>query len=141
VMAPVAETCLLALEGVGGVEALAAAPLERGAAVLAPLWEFLSAHAEPEDVELFAELAGRGVDDPLVLTPAFLLGELGRGLALAVMILLPFVVIDLICAQVLLLLGLSNTPTTVIALPAKIVLFLAADGWSTVIVGLIEGYR
>ena len=59
----------------------------------------------------------------------------------AVMILVPFVVVDLICAQLLVLLGLSTTPTTVIALPAKILLFLAADGWRTVIVGLIEGYR
>ncbi len=141
VMAPVAEACVAGLEQVGGYEAVVAAPLELGARMLAPLWEFLAAHAEPEEVELFAELSGRGGDDPLVLAPAFLVSELGRGLGLAVMILLPFVVVDLICAQVLVLLGLSNTPTAVIALPAKLLLFLAADGWSTVIVGLVEGYR
>lgn len=141
VMAPVAEACLATLDSLGGYAALVAAPLELGSRVLDPLWAFLATHAEPEEIELFSGLAGRGSDDPLVLAPAFLLSELGRGLAIAVMILLPFVVVDLICAQVLVLLGLTNTPTAVIALPAKILLFLAADGWSTVVVGLIEGYR
>ena len=141
IMAPVAEDCFVAYAQAGGYEALVAAPLERGAELLAPLWDFLAVHAEPEEIASFAELAGRSGDDPLVLAPAFLLSELGRGLGLAVVILLPFVVVDLICAQVLVLLGLSNTPTAVIALPAKILLFLAADGWTTVVVGLVEGYR
>ena len=141
VMAPVTEDCLAALDELGGYQALVAAPLELGARTLAPLWEFLATHAKPEEVERFAELSGRGSDEPLVLAPAFLLSELGRGLELAVLILLPFVVVDLICAQVLVLLGLASTPTAVIALPAKILLFLAADGWSTVVVGLVEGYR
>jgi flagellar biosynthesis protein FliP len=141
VMAPVAQGCLTALELAGGIEALTAAPLEIGGELLAPLWEFQRAHAEHEQLELFAELSGRAIDEPVVLVPAFLVSELGRALELAVMILIPFVVVDLMCAQVLVLLGLGTTPTTVIALPAKILLFLAADGWRTVIVGLIEGYR
>jgi flagellar biosynthesis protein FliP len=141
VMAPVAEACLTALELGGGVEALTAAPLELGLELLAPLWEFQRAHAEQDQLELFAELSGRTIDEPVVLVPAFLVSELGRALELAVMILIPFVVVDLICAQLMVLLGLGTTPTTVVALPAKILLFLAADGWRTVIVGLIEGYR
>lgn len=141
VMAPVAEACLLALELAGGLEAVAAAPLELGAEVLGPLWQFLAAQADPKQIDLFAELSGRASDQPAVLVPAFLLSELARGLQLAVMILLPFVVVDLICAQVLVLLGLNQTPTAVVALPAKILLFLAADGWTTVVVGLVEGYR
>lgn len=141
VMGPVIEACLSTLDQLGGYSALAAAPLELAGQVLAPLWEFLARHAEPEQIELFADLSQRRGDEPLVLAPAFLLSELARGLELAVLILLPFVVVDLICAQVLVLLGLANTPTTIIALPAKIVLFLAADGWSTVVVGLVEGYR
>jgi flagellar biosynthesis protein FliP len=141
VMAPVAEACLTALELGGGTAALMAAPLELGRELLAPLWEFQRAHAEQEQLELFAELSGRAIEEPVVLVPAFLVSELGRALELAVMILIPFVVVDLICAQLLVLLGLSTTPTTVVALPAKILLFLAADGWRTVIVALIEGYR
>jgi flagellar biosynthesis protein FliP len=141
VMAPVAEACLIGLELAGGVAALTAAPLELGLELLAPLWEFQRAHAEQAQLELFAELSGREVGEPVVLVPAFLVSELGRALELAVMILIPFVVVDLICAQLLVLLGLSTTPTAVVALPAKILLFLAADGWRTVIVGLVEGYR
>lgn len=141
VMAPVAEACLSALELAGGVEALTAAPLELGRELLTPLWEFQRAHAEQDQLELFAELSGRAIEEPVVLVPAFLVSELGRALELSVMILIPFVVVDLICAQLLVLLGLGTTPTTVVALPAKILLFLAADGWTTVIVGLIEGYR
>lgn len=141
VMAPVAEACMAALELGGGVQALTAAPLELGRELLAPLWEFQRAHAEQDQLELFADLSGRAIEEPVVLVPAFLVSELGRALELAVMILIPFVVVDLICAQLLVLLGLATTPTTVIALPAKILLFLAADGWQTVIVGLIEGYR
>jgi flagellar biosynthesis protein FliP len=141
VMAPVAEACLLALDSVGGIEAVIAAPLQVGDEVLAPLWQFVAAHADPKQIDLFADLSERGPAQPVVLVPAFLLTELARGLQLAVMILLPFVVVDLICAQVLVLLGLNQTPTAVVALPAKILLFLAADGWTTVVVGLVEGYR
>jgi flagellar biosynthesis protein FliP len=141
VMAPVAEGCLAALDLVGGIEAVMAAPLEVGARVLGPLWQFLADHADPTQIEVFADLSERPPEQPAVLIPAFLVSELGRGLQLAVMILLPFVVVDLICAQVLVLLGLNQTPTAVVALPAKILLFLAADGWTTVIVGLVEGYQ
>lgn len=141
VMAPVIERCALALELGGGVEALIDAPLEHGRALLGPLWEFLALHADDDEVALFAELSGGRDDDPSVLVPAFLLSELGRGLSLAVMILLPFVVVDLICAQALVLLGLANVPPPVIALPAKLLVFLAADGWHVIVVGLIEGYR
>ncbi|PRQ07009.1 flagellar type III secretion system pore protein FliP [Enhygromyxa salina] len=141
VMGPVAEACIAALESIGGIEAVIAAPLQVGDEVLSPLWQFLADHADPRQIDVFAELSEREPDQPAVLVPAFLLSELARGLQLAVMILLPFVVVDLICAQVLVLLGLHQTPTAAVALPAKILLFLAADGWTTVIVGLVEGYR
>lgn len=108
---------------------------------LEPLWAFLAEHASEVEVERFAELSDRGVEDPVTLVPAFLVSELGAGLEIAVMILLPFVVVDLIAAELMVLLGLQQTPTAVIGLPAKLCLFLAADGWQTLIVGLIEGYR
>jgi type III secretory pathway component EscR len=141
IMAPIVEACALGIAEFGGLEAIRADPLELGAEALAPLWEFLDSRTDGEDLALFAGETGRSLDDPLVLAPAFLIGELGRGLGLAVAILLPFVAIDLICAQALVLLGLGNTPTAVIALPAKLLVFLAADGWSTVIAALLEGYR
>lgn len=141
VMAPVGEAMLELLTAAGGVEGLAGEPAPRWAELLAPLREFLARHADADQLQLFAELSGRGPDDALSLVPAFLVSELAAGLELALWILLPFVVVDLIAAEVLALLGLQHTPTAVIALPAKILLFLAADGWQTVIVNLVEGYR
>ena len=141
IMAPIVEAIGAAIEQSGGLDLLVAAPLSVGPEVLHPLWGFLAEHADAAEIELFTELAARGADDPLVLIPAFLVSELGRGLSTAVMILLPFVAVDLIAGQVLVLIGQGQTPTAVVALPAKILLFVAADGWATVIVGLVEGYR
>jgi flagellar biosynthesis protein FliP len=140
-MAPIGEALWLNFEDAGGVAGLATASPSAWLELLDPLREFLVAHASDEDRELFAELAGSSPESPLALVPAFLIAELGRGLELAVMILLPFVVIDLIAGQVLVLLGLSQTPTQVLALPAKLLVFLAASGWQTIVVGLIESYR
>lgn len=140
-MAPIGEALWLSFEAAGGLAGLANAPPSAWFDLLAPLRGFLIDHANLEDRQHFAELAGSSNDHPVVLVPAFLIAELGRGLELAVMILLPFVVIDLIAAQVLVLLGLSQTPTSVVALPAKLLVFLAASGWQTIVVGLIESYR
>jgi flagellar biosynthesis protein FliP len=141
VMAPIGEALWLGFEDAGGVEGLGHASLDTWFSLLEPLRGFLSEHAEPEDRRLFAELAGSTTEHPVALVPAFLIGEIGRGLELAVMILLPFVIVDLIAAQTLALLGLAQTPTSVLALPAKLLLFLAASGWQTVVIGLIESYR
>lgn len=140
-MAPIGEALWLGFEDAGGVPGLANAPASAWLELLDPLREFMVVHASDEDRQLFAELAGSSPESPLALVPAFLIAELGRGLELAVMILLPFVVIDLIAGQVLVLLGLSQTPTQVLALPAKLLVFLAASGWQTIVVGLIESYR
>lgn len=143
IMAPVAGATLEAIEAAGGPTALAeasASDLELRA-LFDPLRAFLLDHADPEEIDRVAALAAPGLDEDLALVPAFLLSELRAGLGLAVAILLPFVVVDLIAAELLVLLGLQQTPTKVVALPAKILLFLAADGWQLIVVGLIEGYR
>ncbi len=140
-MAPVSDALLLALAEQGGAAGLLERPASAWLDALAPLSEFMRMHASEDDRLLFAELAGRSPDDPLALVPAFMIAELGRGLELAVLVLLPFVVIDLICAELLALLGLGQTPTSVIALPAKLLIFVAAEGWQTIVIGLIESYR
>lgn len=142
VMLPTARACLAQLELAGGAAALDAAPFTTAARVLEPLWTFMAEQVEPADLELFGELAGAELEPshPARLAPAFLLSQLRAGLALAAMILLPFMVVELICAQALVLLGLSNVSTSAISLPAKLLLFLAADGWTVIVSGLIEGY-
>ncbi|MFV8749218.1 hypothetical protein ACNOYE_01575 [Nannocystaceae bacterium ST9] len=140
-MAPIGEALWLGFEELGGLAGLREAPPATWLDLVEPLRGFLLEHADPEDRKQFAALAGSADDHPVALVPAFLIGELGRGLELAVMILLPFVVVDLLAGQVLVLLGLGQTPTAVLALPAKLLLFLAASGWQTIVVGLIESYR
>jgi len=141
IMAPVGTAVALKLEALGAFQRPEALGLSDWLSALDPLWRFAGEQARSEEVERFAGLTGRALSDPLTVVPAFLVSELGRGLEIAVMILLPFVVVDLIAAESMLLLGLQQTPTAVISLPAKILLFLAADGWRLMIVGLVEGYR
>lgn len=140
-MAPVGEAIWMGIEDAGGLAALEGAPASAWLELLDPLQAFLLDHAALVEREQFAALAGTSSEHPIALVPAFMIGELGRGLELAVMVLLPFVVIDLVAGQVLVLLGLGQTPTALLALPAKLVLFLAASGWQTIVLGLIEGYR
>lgn len=142
VMAPVVEASVAAVDGLGGPAVLAeASSFELWTQVLDPLRQFLTRHAAPEELERFASLAEVEADSDAALIPAFLLSELRAGFGLAVGILVPFVVIDLIAAELLVLLGLQHTPTKVVGLPAKLLLFLAADGWGLIVSALIEGYR
>lgn len=142
VMAPVASACAEALAAL--LDASAAGEgvaLGQWLGTLEPLRGFMATHTDPAELERLATASERGVDDPLILVPAFLVSELGAGLQLAVLVLLPFVVIDLIVAEVQALLGLQQTPSVTFALPAKVLVFLAADGWQLVVVGLVEGYQ
>ncbi len=60
---------------------------------------------------------------------------------MAVLVLVPFVAVDLVVAQAIALWGITSQPQALVTLPLKLLLFLAADGWDVVVVGLVEGYR
>ncbi|MCB9570212.1 MAG: hypothetical protein H6710_23880, partial [Myxococcales bacterium] len=111
-----------------------------GPDLLAPLRDFLINNTDPAELDFFAATQGLAADHPLVVVPAFLVSELGEALHMAVVILLPFAIVDLIVAQLFLLLGLPNQPLALVSLPLKVLLFLAIGGWQAVISGLIEGY-
>jgi type III secretion protein R len=85
---------------------------------------------------------GRDVagDETWVLAPAFLTTELREAFAIAVLIFIPFLVIDLVVALSLAALGLQLTQPQVVALPLKLLLFVAVDGWRLLIEGLLRGY-
>jgi flagellar biosynthesis protein FliP len=140
VMAPVALETLQVIEAVGGIEAMQAGGLGIAAAIFEPLRAFVQVHAAPDEVQFFAQLQGRAATDPLVLVPAFLVTELAEAMAMAVVIIVPLVLVDLLTAQVLVLWGLVNQPTAVVTVPLKLLLFLAVGGWDVVIGGLVEGY-
>jgi type III secretion protein R len=137
IMGPVAAASLEALAAAGGIDNLTQGPGSQIAAVLAPLQEFLARHADPAELDFFVDLQNVPAGHPLALVPAFLVTELGEALQISLLILVPFVLVDL----VLLLLGIgSGVSQPLVGLPLKIALFLAVGGWDVIVRGLVEGY-
>jgi type III secretion protein R len=147
VMSPVAEESL-ALARAASAErgaAGAAAALERAAE---PLRAFLSRHARPDDRAAFLDVARRlrpgaaaPADDELaVLAPAFVVSELRRAFTMGFLVFVPFLVVDLVVSNVLLALGLTQLSPTSVALPFKLLLFVAVDGWKLLARALALSY-
>jgi flagellar biosynthetic protein FliP len=111
-----------------------------------PLRDFMRAQAEDKDIALFAELSGQTYQSPeeipdRVLIPAFMLGELTKGFKVGFIIYLPFIVIDMIVASVLMAMGMMMLPPVMISLPFKILLFIMSGGWSFMIESLVRTFR
>ena len=148
VMSPVAEESWRLARAIpaGGVDRT----LEAAAAGAEPLREFLRRFARPDDRVTFVELARRArpaadrvavtETDFAVLAPAFVVSELRRAFTIGFLVFLPFLVVDLLAANVLLALGLTQLSPTTVALPFKLLLFVAVDGWKLVARGLVLGY-
>jgi type III secretion protein R len=115
-----------------------------------PLRGFLRANASDREKNRFYELAMNnraeperaevGKEDFTIVIPAFLVTELGEAFALGFAIFLPFLIIDLVVANVLLALGMQSLNPTQISLPFKLLLFVAADGWGLLAASLVSGY-
>jgi type III secretion protein R len=119
--------------------------LAAGQRALEPLREFLIRHTRGTDRETFAILAtqlGNTVvgDELYVMAPAFIATELREAFAIAILIFVPFLVLDLVVALGLAALGLQTTSPQTVALPLKLVLFVAVDGWRLLLDGLLRGY-
>src|SRR5262249_25907701 len=110
-----------------------------------PLRAFLLKHTRPQDLAIFFEVSHlsrpRGPEDvPLrIAVPAFAVSELRTAFEMGLMVLLPFLVIDLVVATVLSSLGLVMMPPSVIAVPVKLLVFVAADGWALIVRSLLRG--
>jgi len=148
VMAPVGEAAWAAAQA-----RPAGAPdgaLEAGARALVPLRAFLARHARADDREAFLEVARRlrpperreevGPEDLAVLAPAFMVSELRRAFTIGFLVFLPFLVVDLLVANVLLALGLTQLSPTSVALPLKLLLLVSVDGWRLLARGLALAY-
>jgi type III secretion protein R len=113
-----------------------------------PLRGFLVRHARAEDQRAFLALARRahpegpapGEHDLAVLAPAFVVSELRRAFTMGFLVFLPFLAVDLVVANVLLALGLTQLSPSSVALPFKLLLFAAVDGWALLARGLVLGY-
>jgi type III secretion protein R len=115
-----------------------------------PMRDFLVKHTSAEEREFFLSTARRMLpeekralmtgEDLIVVVPAFTVSELARAFQIGFIIFLPFLVIDLIVANILQALGMMMLSPTTISLPFKLLLFVLLDGWSKLIHGLVLTY-
>ncbi|WP_101049029.1 flagellar type III secretion system pore protein FliP [Macromonas nakdongensis] len=111
-----------------------------------PLREFMTKQTRQSDFELFARLGKLGPDvtvanAPLrVLVPAFVISELKTAFQIGFMVFIPFLVVDMIVASVLMSLGMMMLSPVLVALPFKLMLFVLADGWNLLIGSLAASF-
>jgi type III secretion protein R len=86
------------------------------------------------------ERAGITDRDLVVAVPAFLTSELRRAFEIGFLLFLPFLVVDMVIANLLLALGMHMLSPTTVSLPFKLLLFVIADGWQLLLRGLVESY-
>lgn len=113
----------------------------------APVKQFMLTQVDREDLALFVRLSriprpANIQDIPLrVVTPAFMISELKRGFEIGFLLFVPFLVIDLVVASVLMSMGMMMLPPVVISLPFKLIFFVLVDGWRLVCGSLVESFQ
>ena len=111
-----------------------------------PFKEFMAGHTRQKDLELFlnynqAETPESVEDIPLtMLVPAYALSEIKTAFQMGFMIFIPFLVIDMVVASVLMSMGMMMLPPVMISLPFKILLFILVDGWYLIIKSLLQSF-
>ncbi len=112
-----------------------------------PLRGFMSNRIEPQTFEELAKLRNdlsadvEIIEAPLsVLVPSFMLSELERAFQVGFLIFLPFLIIDLVVAAVLMSMGMMMVPPAIVSLPFKLAFFVVADGWSLIAASLVRSY-
>ncbi len=132
----------------------AVVPMEEGTldqqealdAAMGPIREFMYPQTQKKDVVLFMEISGQTWDGTLdnipnmVLIPAFIISELRTAFIIGFLIYIPFIVIDMVVASVLMSMGMMMLPPTTISMPFKILLFILADGWNLIIGSLVKTF-
>lgn len=111
-----------------------------------PLRSFMLKNTYDSDLKLFLNLRNEKVqkaDDVAftTLVPAFIISELKTAFVIGFYIFVPFLIIDLIVASALMSMGMMMMPPVVVSLPAKLLVFVLANGWGTLIAAILTGYR
>lgn len=113
---------------------------------VAPFRAFMIKHAREQDLALFLEMAKMEKPEtaealPLqVLIPAFMISELRRAFEIGFMLFLPFLIIDMVTASILMSMGMMMLPPVMISLPFKIIFFVLVDGWYLVAGSLVKSF-
>ena len=113
--------------------------------VLAPFRIFLAGRTNPETFAALQALrpgeTGAALNAPLsLLIPSFMLSEISRAFEIGFLIYLPFLIIDLVTAAILMSMGMMMVPPAVVSLPFKLVFFVVADGWALISGALVRSY-
>ncbi|MCL4674746.1 MAG: flagellar type III secretion system pore protein FliP [Pararhodobacter sp.] len=132
----------------GGISPLEAGQIgveEAMIRVIEPFRAFMIARIDPDTWAGLADLRpvppAFSPDGPLsVMVPSFLLSELSRAFEVGFVIFLPFLIIDLVVAAVLMSMGMMMVPPAIVSLPFKLAFFVVADGWTLVSNALVRGY-
>lgn len=111
-----------------------------------PFRNFMLSHVREQDLELFVDIGGVELEDPTedmpmrVLIPAFMISELRRAFEIGFLIFVPFLIIDMVVASVLMAMGMMMLPPIIIALPFKIIFFVLVDGWYMIVGSLVQSF-
>ncbi|TFL18446.1 flagellar type III secretion system pore protein FliP [Jannaschia formosa] len=124
-------------------------PLSRGelspeagfAATIDPFRGFMAARVDPETLEHLRALRPAAEADSLaVLVPSFLLSEISRAFQIGFLVFMPFLIIDMVAAAVLMSMGMMMVPPAIVSLPFKLAFFVVVDGWTLVASALVRSY-
>ena len=111
-----------------------------------PLRTFMQKNVREKDLKLFMDLSGEpppATPEQMsmrILIPAFMISELRRAFEIGFLLFLPFLIIDLVVASVLMSMGMMMLPPVVVSLPFKLIFFVLVDGWSLVAGSLVQSY-
>ncbi|HCM84027.1 MAG TPA: flagellar biosynthetic protein FliP [Rhodospirillaceae bacterium] len=118
-----------------------------------PFKEFMLLHTFADDLKLFTDLANAGTgqeasedsaatkDIPLhAIVPAFMISELKRAFEIGFLIFIPFLIIDMVVASILMSMGMMMLPPVMISIPFKLIFFVLVDGWKLITSSLIQSY-
>jgi flagellar biosynthetic protein FliP len=112
----------------------------------------MAKHTRKESIKVFLDVSGMSKEEkekirspkdiPLsVLIPAFMVSEISVAFQIVFLLYLPFLIIDLVVASILIAMGILMIPPQIISLPFKLMLFVLANGWELVILSLVRSYQ
>ncbi len=111
-----------------------------------PMKKFMLGHVRQSDLKLFMDMSGKktpATPDALPLTtvaPAFMISELKRAFEIGFLVFIPFLIIDMAVASILMSMGMMMLPPVIISLPFKLIFFVLVDGWHLISGSLVESY-
>lgn len=111
-----------------------------------PIRAFMTKQTRPKDIELFMKISGEPAGTSIAqvpflsLVPAFMISELKTAFQMGFILYLPFLVLDMVVASVLMAMGMMMLPPVIISLPFKLMLFVLVDGWQLVIGSIVRSY-